>query len=259
MLQGYLNDSGRGHTGAPFVLAGYILPAGQWAAFSEDWKAECAEKPSIDYFDFDEAINSAGQFDRWPYDRRRKKTLKLVEVIRKHQLHGLCATFGSEEWNWVSSRLAGPVKGQPYAPLLFTFIDTLLEYQKDLGIFPQETQLDFHEHADWGRCAIEWYGRMWEDPGQDGFQGEYRRILKGTPRMLDGKEYVAVQAAGMLAGAIRLRLGGLLSGLGIHVPNFEWISDELQTDVWCGLGLGRAICGAVEKQQTGSPAMLGVQ
>jgi hypothetical protein len=243
MLQGYFDDSGSDGQRPPFVLAGYILPAEKWAAFSDAWNTELAQEPKIRYFKMFEAKEARGEFSSIRYEFRRAKILKLIEVMRKYQLHGVCANFKWDEWRTFSKTLISELKAQPYAPLFFLLIDVVKEYQKDLGLFPHKTQLDFDDQGKWGQFAIEWYGRMWAGVGPYGFSAEHKAMLEGTPRMLSDKEHVPLQAADMLAWAIRKRIDESA------VPgNFDWVYDELHSDLWGGLGFSSDTWKAIKDQ-----------
>lgn len=248
MLQGYFDDSGSEGRQPLFILAGYILPAEQWEAFADDWEHECKQiQPRINYFKLSEAINGERKFDLLPYDVRRYKILRLIEVMRKHKLHGVSASLKWAEWTEFSAGLRGPAKDQPYSNLFFLLIDVVREYQKDLGIFPQKTQLDFDLQGKAGQFAIEWYGKMLHPTTPYGFEEEYREILEGTPRMLDDKQYVPLQAADMLAGALRLSL----AGEGKRDPDaffsdFRWVYDELHADFWGGLSYSKETWDALK-------------
>jgi hypothetical protein len=102
LLQGYFDDSGSDGQRPPFVLAGYILQSEKWAAFSDDWRAECSRSPKINYFKMFEAVEGRGQFESIEYDIRRYKILKLIEVMNRHGAHGLCSYMNS-----LLSKLAG--------------------------------------------------------------------------------------------------------------------------------------------------------
>ena len=238
MLQGYFDDSGSDQRKEqPFVLAGYILQAEKWAKFSDDWRAECQRPPQIEYFKMFEAADASGEFASVQYDIRRYKILKLIEVIHRHELHGLCAHFKWCEWRDFSRSLRGPAKDQPYASLFFLMIDVVKMYQENLGIFPQKSQLDFDNQGKWGRFAIDWYGRMMDDSQPFCFSREYREILEGTPHQLDDKQYVPLQAADMLAWAIRRKIDDTIIGdPGLVGPDFSWVYEELYPDLWGGLG-----------------------
>ena len=246
MLQGYFDDSGSEGRQPLFVLAGYILPAEQWAAFADEWARECSLRPKINYFKLSEAVNGEGEFNLLPYDIRRYKILRLIEVMRKHKLHGVSASLKWAEWIDFSAGLKGPAKDQPYSNLFFLLIDVVREYQKDLGIFPQKTQLDFDQQGKAGQFAIEWYGQMLHPTTPYGFEEEYREILEGTPRMLDDKQYVPLQAADMLAGALRLSMDDVQRDPAVLFSDFRWVYDELHADFWGGIELQQGNVGNAE-------------
>jgi hypothetical protein len=206
MLQGYFDDSGSDGTCEPFVLAGYILPSTGWKDFSNDWKTILRRQPSIEYFKMSEAAIGRGEFSRIQLEFRRHKIRSLIELVGRHQLHGVCSCLNWTDWRHFNCALTGPAKDQPFSPLFFLLIDTILAYQKNLVLFPKEIQLDFDQQGSAGNFAIEWYQRMIEGVGPFRFTEQHRQILHGTPRMFDERECVPLQAADMLAWAIRSKL-----------------------------------------------------
>jgi hypothetical protein len=56
------------------VLAGFISPAEEWAAFSDEWQLCLDAAPSLRYFKMREAVNNpSGAFKNWKRDTVRQK------------------------------------------------------------------------------------------------------------------------------------------------------------------------------------------
>ena len=96
MLQGYVDDSGSDGTRAPYVLGAYILPAGKWEAFSDEWQHELAQSPKIEYFKMREAAARENQFAGISEEVCFYKIRKLVEIIKRHNADGV---YASLDWN----------------------------------------------------------------------------------------------------------------------------------------------------------------
>jgi hypothetical protein len=79
----------------------------------------------------------------------------------------------------------------------------VLLWQKSENLFPPRVQLDFDDQGKAGEFAIEWYGRLMNGEPPLTFSGEHRAILEGTPRMLNDRQYVPLQAADMIAWVVR--------------------------------------------------------
>jgi hypothetical protein len=64
---------------------------------------------------------------------------------------------------------------------------------------------------------------------------ELRQILEGTPRMLDDKEHLGLQAADMLAWPLRLR-----NQPQFNESPFAWLYEAIRGTVWPGCyGFGK--------------------
>jgi hypothetical protein len=243
MLQGYFDDSGSDEKKSPssFVLAGWILPAESWACFSDDWQRELAGDPKISYFKMSEAVSATGNFSVIQSEFRKYKIRKMLEIINKHPLHGICSFLKWQEWLDYARPLPPPLNKEPYAPLFFLLIDNVLLYQKNLGMYPQEIQLDFDNQGKSGHFAIEWFNRLWDGVERWRFSDEHKKIIEATPRMLNSKEHMPIQAADMLAWSIRTHLDS---------PNsdWEWVYEEMKPSLWGGRGFSAATWKTIRDQ-----------
>jgi hypothetical protein len=136
----------------------------------------------------------------------------------------------------------------PYVPLFFQIIETVIEFQKDIGIFPQKIQLDFDDQGKIGLIALDWYARMWSESEPLRFGEDQRMILEGTPRMLNDRDYVPLQAADMLAGAVRIKLDDPRRDPGVLAPDFSWVYEELYPDILGGLTFCQESWDAIFRQ-----------
>ncbi len=74
VLQVYIDDSAS-KDGKIFVLAGYIAPAENWAAFSNEWQAILDEEPRLERFKMHEMARSGV---------RRLRCERFYRVIEKY-------------------------------------------------------------------------------------------------------------------------------------------------------------------------------
>lgn len=227
MLQGYFDDSGSEPQSFAFVIAGYILPTEKMAAFADDWVIALDKKPKIEYFKMAEAFSGDGQFANIQTEFRKAKVRDLLAVIYKHHPIGITSFLNWEHFKFFSRYLPGPIPNDPYVPLFIQLIDNVLSYQKASGIFPQKIQLDFDDQGKAGELAIEWYGRLMNNPSPLTFSDDHRTVLEGTPRMLNDRQYVSLQAADMVAWVTRN------SGTpDIKTEGWEWLYRECGGTVW---------------------------
>ena len=226
-LQGYFDDSGSEPQSFAFVIAGYILRSEQMEAFADDWLTALHQKPRIEYFKMAEAFGGEGEFSTMQSEFRKAKVRDMLAVIRLHKPRGIASFFNWEHFRRFSAYLPEPLKGQAFAPLFFQLIDNILEWQRAARIFPEKIQLDFDYQGSAGKFAIEWYGRIMENSGPFTFSADHKAILEGTPRMLDDRSYVPLQAADMAAWVVRN--GGTP---GIDIRGWEWLYEECGGTVW---------------------------
>lgn len=238
MLQGYFDDSGSDGQQVGFVLAGYILPAERWEQFSDEWQDECRREPKIKYFKMREAAGKFGEFQGVPVEFRQYKVRRLLGLIDSHMLHGITTNLKWDEFRYFDANLVGPAKNVPYGPLFFGILDNVLAYQKALSFFPHKVQLDFDEQGSAGAFAISSYGAIMKLSEKTGAMhnelatiNDIRSIVEGTPRMLDDKQYPALQAADMLAWSLRLQME---TPGEIAKSPFSWLYEDIRKTVWGG-------------------------
>lgn len=113
----------------------------------------------------------------------------------------------------------------------------MLCFEKNLAIYPEKVQIDFDEQGPAGDFARDWYSRL-----KQFFPPEHREILGRSPTMLDDRDYVALQAADMLAWSIRRRLDGSTAN-----DSWFWLYEELRKTLWGGLGFNRDSWNALKE------------
>jgi hypothetical protein len=229
MLQGYFDDSGTDGGRPFFVLAGYLLPAALWEKFADDWQAELHREPRIEYFKMREAHAGNEQFS-FSSEFRLYKVRALFSLIQKHMLKGIDAWLNWDEFNEFNAGLVGPSKDQPYAPLFFGIMDNVVEWQQQKNIFPSKIQLDFDDQGSAGAFAIASYGKMIEYCEINHIETDWRKVIEGTPRMLDDRKYPGLQAADMLAWCIRFRL----DNKNWADSEWGWLCEDIWKTVWPG-------------------------
>jgi len=253
MLQAYFDDSGSDGKQVGFVLAGYVLPDQLWTKFTDDWREECQRPPRISYFKMAEAAAGLGQFLSVPIEFRQYKVRNLLELIDRHKLHGITTNLHWQDFKNFNAGLVGPAKNIPYGPLFFGILDNILAYQHAIGWFPHPIQVDFDDQGGAGRFAIQYFGVLMTLAEQYGDSQQafatiktLHQIIQGTPRMLDDKEHVPLQAADMLAWSLRLQMEP--SSVVQHNP-FAWLYEDIRKTVWPGcMRFGKKTWEAIASQ-----------
>ncbi len=229
MIQGYFDDSGNEPSSYAFSVAGYLLSASAWGSFADEWVSVLHSNPRIEYFKMYEAVHGSGEFEGIPPEFRKLKTRDLIAVIKTHGALGIASMLTWSHFQEFGKSLPPPLDRQAYAPLFFGLIQNLLNCQKSLGVFPQKTQLDFDDQGSAGAFAIQMYGHLMNGAPPWVFDEEHRAILEGTPRMLNDRDYVPLQAADLLAWVVRT--GGTPDG---YREGWEWIYGEVSPTLWSG-------------------------
>lgn len=199
MLQGFVDDSGSDGTRAPYILAGFVLPAEKWASFSDDWQTELAREPRIEYFKMAEANEKDGQFAGMPEEFVRCKINDLLAVIDRHEPDGIYSALSWMEYREIlKPSMPQGFIDNPYNLLFPAIFDAILFYQKRKNIFPETVDIDFDEQgsAGWFATVCFRFLRQYCEP-------DVQKMLGRTPTMLDDKKVTPLQAADMLAWNIR--------------------------------------------------------
>jgi len=235
MLQGYVDDSGSEGTRSPFVLAGYILPAKEWELFSDDWKSQLEREPRITYFKMMEAAQRIKQFSGFSEEFCRCKVKDLLAVIHRHNLDGIYSVLSWNDYREIleSSLPEEMRRGMrtAYGLLFFNILDTVVFYQRRKQIGPEKVDLDFDEQGEAGEFARMFYPLVKEQS-----LPEVQAILGRTPTMLDDKNFVALQAADLLAWSIRREFD---CGNQTEQQQWHWLYEEVDKTVWLGTRFGK--------------------
>lgn len=225
MLKGFFDDSGSDGERIPFVIGGYVLSIDQWAQFADDWKAELDREPKVEFFHMTDAAQGYGPFIGMPWEFRKCKVRDMLGVIKKHNPDGLYTWTSWENYRAiVGPEVVGYMKN-PYMLLYSVIQETILDYQKRKGIFPERIELCFDQQGELGNFA-----RMFYLPTKDAMPPEIQQMLGGEPDIKDDKLVVPLQAADLLAWSVRRR----------NDPEFaaddewEWLHQELHSTTALG-------------------------
>jgi hypothetical protein len=90
MIRGFFDDSAQGDV---FLIAGWVTDYETWERFTADWRAALDSDPAIQYFKHHEAKGDppTGQFEGWSVEQVDAKISKLVDVICRHEMYGVCS------------------------------------------------------------------------------------------------------------------------------------------------------------------------
>ena len=127
MLEAYVDESVKDNI---FVIAGYVAPVENWAAFSEEWKALLDAPQPLASFKMSRMARSA---------RRLKRAEGFYRVIERHVSFAFACTVYADEMDESQRRTNWPpwASSKPLTPYAFGFkavIDKLAQTQHLFGI-----------------------------------------------------------------------------------------------------------------------------
>ena len=206
ILQGHMDDSGSEPSSPFFVLAGYVLPAESWAAFSDEWDREL-KKPTpkpIAYLHMKELGKDEidkGQFAGWKIDEIEEKLFGLAKVLKIRQPISLAAhTKWSEYIKFKDRSSRATFIQNPYKALFHEIIRIMYAWGEQRSN-PQSVDFIFDEQGDIGTEAVSWYLDV-----KAAFPPYARPFFGSTPIFKDDLLVLPLQAADMLAWFQRRRL-----------------------------------------------------
>lgn len=181
MLKAYVDDS---HTPeSAFVLAGYIAPVENWAAFCDEWQGLLDMKPPLAFFKMKLAHGTWGE-------RRWTEQLPLFyAAIDNHVSAGISLLIPRQEYQRVfgSKRHAE----NPYNLALPLIIRQLTEYQHKLNL---TGPVDFiFDEGNGEKIVTAWDGFVASAPPAT------QKLLGARPSFGDDKKMKPLQAADLLA------------------------------------------------------------
>jgi hypothetical protein len=192
-----------------FLMAGWLGGSEEWEKFSECWSNELSNKPSIRYFNHNEARGLKDEFLHWSEKDRDAKLMSLAGVIARHKLTGF---IGGVSVSRFKSFFAGSVLPQKTLRSILKFTEPYhfccqCVIAQTLG-HQAEEEKNLEDQVDF----IFDEGVPFLDDCISNYQGlknvlpqKVHRIA-GTVMSGNDKKVVALQAADMLAGQALLNL-----------------------------------------------------
>jgi hypothetical protein len=224
MLKAYIDDSRMGQEPI-YVLAGWVAPAKVWGSFSDAWDDVLRMSPRIEYFKFAEAMNFNGQFAGISTELRDEKMRLLVKTIECHSLLGI--SFGVPHYIFLTlfARHPNPEVHNPYFLAFYALIGRLVEHYAKLG---SEEKIEFaFDYQPTGNSM-----RLVRDAWQrflNKCPPEWRHLLPNhEPSFLDDKDVVALQAADLHAGWVRMMNERPLRGQEHPIPPWAPAGDSIK-------------------------------
>lgn len=204
ILRAFIDDS---HMNQPplYVLGGWIAPASKWGVFVDAWQAAKLSSPRIDRFKFADALHDPpkGDFHGLSKESVRLKLQQLVSVVAEHELLGICSIVPHDVFQNYFGGLESKELNNPYILSFYGIVSRLLRH------FAGRTDIDkiefvFDYQPDRGRDSMR---RVQE--GWDAFYAtsppKFKALLnKHPPSFLSDSEFIALEAADLQAGWVRM-------------------------------------------------------
>lgn len=224
ILRAFIDDSHMGQYPL-YVLAGWVAPAAQWAAFVDDWNAALLASPRIKRFKFDEAMGLTGEFLGMTAESRDEKMRRLVTVISDHKLLGIASLIPHDLFQMFFGSHKSPEVNNPYLPSFYGIISRLVRYYVDIGI-NEKIEFVFDYQPDRGKKSMQRAQDGWE-LFYNNAPPEFRsRLNAHPPSFLTDDDFVALQAADLHAGWVRaLNVDGLSppwKSAGSEIVRINW-------------------------------------
>jgi hypothetical protein len=214
ILQAYVDESGTRNQDACLVLAGFISPAEEWAAFSDEWQACLDSSPSLRYFKMREAANNpSGAFKNWKRDAVEKKVHDLVDIIKRHAKVAIHCTTPIQAFDEILGKNLGGSFTNPYIHN-FSAVMTGIGWE---AIDQKADKLDliFDEQDKYSPLIKNIYHLL-----KDRFDPKLSKILPVEPMFKSDMDFLPIQAADMLAWLFRNASNGKRTV-------WEWVAAEL--------------------------------
>lgn len=216
-IQAYVDETGLDGKSPCFLFSALTATIGDWAEFSDRWKAVLDEHPRIAYFKMAEAAGFNGPFYGWSESARNLKLMRLAQTFRDAE-YGFLEFSVSADLGAIEQKLR-PISIKPAnEPYFWSFHITiqsigwaLIDTSPDYDI-PYEVYFD--EHVVFGPRAKAWYPviRAMAEP-------KLKALMPVEPFFRDDKKTMPLQAADLTAWMSRRDKEG--------DNKFEWLKEHL--------------------------------
>lgn len=200
MVQAYIDDS-ISADGVVYVLAGYLAPAQNWAAFSDEWQQFRDMKPAISYFKMNDAMGLDGEFKFWSKQARDEKLSLLFGVIGDHATASVSCTLRTTDFKAVFGKDKSVPRQlrSPYYFLLYGMMQALAEHRDRLKITEPIDFIFDEQVIEKDRIMKDWELFKQASPVP-------LKLIGDPPIFRDDKRVLPLQAADMYAWRMRKSL-----------------------------------------------------
>ena len=223
VFQAYIDDSGdKDEAAKVFVLAGYIAPAENWAAFSDEWQEllnmDSPHYAKLSYFKMAEMRSSEGRLQQcsWFYRVIEKHITAAISCVIPVQ--DLIKAVRSVDWPSYVNNISA--LENPYFAAFKAITNILAQHQEKLRI-TEPVDFIFDDNHEKRHTIAAW------DLQKLSATPEVRNLMGSTPIYMDDKKVLPLQAADLYANWVRYwETEGISDG--IEKLKFPW---EVKRDI----------------------------
>ena len=206
--QAVVDDSGNEPNSHVFVLAGFVAPAANWVALTDEWRAVLDQKPTLEYFKMKEAMRLQDQFDKkrgWTEDLRDDRLMTFTRIIRKHASIRIHAKIQHAHFNKHIRSIPVPNRmlftDSPYT-LLFQQIILAMAVRGDLYGAMTPCDFVFDEQSGFiGEIQSQW--PKFKETIKLQSRSDLPALVGDLPIFRDEKYFLPLQAADLYAWQVR--------------------------------------------------------
>jgi hypothetical protein len=196
-LQAYIDESEAQQGDKTICLAGYVLQADRWAAFSDDWKTVLDADPSIPHFHMVNWVDLGGQ----------ERVDALAAVVKRHTPLSVACSVSTVDFKqiFVPALNSVTTNPNPYFPCFLGLVLRLVQWLGKYGVtIPVDFILDEHQNEILETEAIQWY-HVAKARAKVTLPPNVAALFGSTPIFRDDEKMNPLQAADMLAWHLRRR------------------------------------------------------
>jgi hypothetical protein len=211
MLEAFIDDSKGQNPPGVFILAGYVMAAERWAAFSDEWKRVRDASPKIQYFKLREAQRQNEQFYRWEPERCNEKIALFRGVIEQFEPSEVCIGFRIDAHKEAFGRY-GKKFENPYYFAIGHLTGWVAKNLENLGLENQPIKFIFDKQPHEMHKAVEaWEWAVSQKALRPHPSNLLSEIWTGPPNFDDDVSVMPLQAADMHATHMRQHFEALMA------------------------------------------------
>jgi hypothetical protein len=229
ILRAYIDDSDINKEPIS-VLAGWIAPAGSWAAFADEWQHGLDMKPKLQYFKMSECMGFGGEFAGWSEESRDHRLRYFVKLIEEYKFLAVGAVIRTAEYRKIFRN--SPMKNfdVPYYLMFFGLMAGLTTSFADIqeAIATKADKVDFvfdSQPDQMGKVLASW--SYFKEVAPD----HVRPLLGDPPIFRNDMTTLPLQAADLYAWHLRSQETAAFNG-GAYQSPWGNAGDSINTANW---------------------------